>query len=167
MILTATGSGRFRIAPGDLLDGRRYGLLAPWRGHGGQRPPPIVAAPFAEITTTPVLRRATRVLIAADGFYARAKVGARTHAWWVHGARWLAGLAATHKDDGVDAFAIVTVPAKLAHVALAAAAADETWIAEGAVLAPWQLVEVTRRFETHDDAACIAPLGNPAQGSLF
>ena len=106
------------MAPGQqavaIVDGvpqlMRWGLLAPWRGHGGKRPPPIRIAMRDAIESTPVLARARRCLIPGDGWYARAKVGKQLHAWWMHGATAFAGLHATHMDDGVPSFAIVVEP---------------------------------------------------------
>jgi len=173
---------RFNIAPGQMaaitLAGEpprlaRWELLAPWRGHGGVRPPPIRTARLAEIARTPVLARARRCLVAGDGWYAKAKVGKAIHAWWIHGATAFAGLVATHKDDGVEAFAIVLVPAPeplRGYSDLLPAGAGEAWLAEGKLDdVAWRVVEISRYFEdvTHDDERCIAPLGNPAQGSLF
>ena len=151
MILTATPD-RYRIAPGDTFDGRRYGLLAPFRGHGGKRPPPIVVARAEDIAKTPVLRKATPIRL-GDGFYATAKINNTIHAWWCSGDA-VSALATVNPDDGIPSFCIVVAPSTLPHIALAPPGR-------------WRAVEVSRRFEHHDDAACIAPLGNPNQGSLF
>lgn len=173
---------RFNVAPGQnapiALAGEpprlaRWELLAPWRGHGGVRPPPIRTARLAEIARTPVLARARRCLVQGDGWYAKAKLGKAIHAWWIHGATAFAGLVATHKDDGIEAFAIVMVPAPAplrAYSELLPAGAGEAWLADGAVdEVGWRAVEISRYFEdaAHDDARCIAPLANPNQGSLF
>jgi len=173
---------RFNVAPGQnapiTVAGEpprlaRWELLAPWRGHGGVRPPPIRTARLSEIARTPVLARARRCLVHGDGWYAKAKLGKAVHAWWIHGATAFAGLAATHKDDGVEAFAIVMVPAPdalRAYSELLPAGAGEAWLADGAIAdVAWRAVEVSRYFEdvAHDDDRCIAPLGNPNQGSLF
>ncbi|MDQ3365072.1 MAG: SOS response-associated peptidase family protein [Myxococcota bacterium] len=174
---------RFNIAPGQPAAvtvagdpaprALRWGLLAPWQGHGGVRPPPIHTAPLAAIATTPVLKRARRCVIHADGVYAKHKRGNKVQAWWLHGARLFAGLVATHRDDGVAAFALVTVPAPAALAAYTEelpAAVDEAWLDGGApVEVAWRAVAISRWFEdvAHDDARCIAPLGNPAQGELF
>lgn len=179
---THTSTRRFNIAPGQqaslmLRDGAvyemRWGLLSPWRGHGGVRPPPIRTAPLNAISLTPVLARAERCLVRADGVFAKAKLGKGVHAWWIHGAAAFAGLVATHKDDGIAAFAIVTAPAPAALAAytdLLPVAADEAWLTgAGPVDIAWRADEITRYFEdlAHDDERCVAPLSNPAQGSLF
>jgi putative SOS response-associated peptidase YedK len=173
---------RFNVAPGQVapitLAGEpphaaRWELLAPWRGHGGVRPPPIRTARLTEIARTPVLARARRCLVHGDGWYAKAKLGKATHAWWIHGATAFAGLVATHKEDRVEAFAIVMVPAPAALrtcCELLPAAAGDAWLAGGAPEdIAWRAVEVSRYFEdvAHDDERCIVPLGNPNQGSLF
>jgi putative SOS response-associated peptidase YedK len=153
---------RFNIARGDVArlssDGRelRWGLLAPWRGHGGKRPPPIYVADRAAIAAAPVLRRATACSIRADGFYARHK----RRAFWISGATAFAGLVATHADDGIESFAIVVEPAPSAIAAIAP-------LVPVAVGASWRAIEVAVDFAAHDDARCIAPLGNPNQGELF
>jgi hypothetical protein len=134
----------------------RWGLLAPWRGHGGKRPPPIYVAVRDTIAATPVLRRASACSIHADGFYARHK----RRAFWIHGANRFAGLVATHADDGVESFAIVVEPAPPVIAAIAAMVP----VADGAI---WRAIEVAADFASHDDARCIAPLGNPNQGELF
>ncbi|HEX4453912.1 MAG TPA: SOS response-associated peptidase family protein [Kofleriaceae bacterium] len=155
---------RFNLARGDTAtvsvggESRvlRWGLLAPWRGHGGKRPPPIYVAESAAIAATPVLRRASACSIRADGFYARYK----RRAFWIHGATAFAGLVATHGDDGVESFAIVVEPAPPAIAAITAMVP----IAAGA---SWRAIEVATDFASHDDARCIAPVGNPNQGELF
>jgi putative SOS response-associated peptidase YedK len=107
----------------------RWGLLPPWRGHGGKRDPHVLHAPIAAIDSVPVLRNAfkrQRCLVIADGFFAwrRANQAARKPApLWIHprpdpaqpGARTrtiaFAGVAATHRDDGQPSFAIIVGPA--------------------------------------------------------
>lgn len=75
----------------------------------------------------------------------------------------LAGVVATHRDDGIEPLAIVVGPAPpaIAHVTPIAP------IAESDVV--WRATEVSTWFAdaAHDDPRCIAPLGNPAQGELF
>jgi putative SOS response-associated peptidase YedK len=143
----------------------RWGLLAPWRGHGGKRPPPIYIADAAAIERTPVLRRAARCLVHADGFYAWHDAGKRRHAFWIHAPEptAFAGLTATHRDDGIESFAIRVAPAppSIAHITPIAP------VTEGDVA--WRATEVSTWFadEAHDDPRCIAPLANPAQGELF
>ncbi|HEY1552444.1 MAG TPA: hypothetical protein VGG28_31670, partial [Kofleriaceae bacterium] len=100
---------RFNLARGELATATiagvsrelRWGLLAPWRGHGGKRPPPIYVADRATIAATPVLRRATPCTVRADGFYARHE----RRAFWITGATSFAAVVATHADDGIESFA--------------------------------------------------------------
>lgn len=167
---------RFNIAPGqDAPIGepvrlRRWGLLAPWRGHGGVRPPPIRTAQLSEIARTPVLVRAKQCIVYGDGWYAKAKLGKASHAWWLHGASGFAGLSATHKDDGVEAFAIVVVPAPAELARFTDVVPAGPWRDDGEVEPiAWRATEIGKWFEdlAHDDERCIAPLANPAQGSLF
>jgi len=177
---------RYNIARGHdapVGDNRamRWGLLAPWRGHGGKRGPMIYTAPFAELDQTPVLRNAMkkqRCLVLADGFYAWRKLGTKRQPYWIHPvpARPLAfaGLAATHADDGRASFAIVTVPADALVAAIAEtmpALADAAWLAAGTLAEPvaWRADAVSAWVNdvVHDDPRCIEPLGNPAQGELF
>lgn len=172
---------RFNVVPGQRaavsLDGvtraLRWGLLAPWRGHGGVRPPPIRTAPLNAIALTPVLANARRCLVHADGWYAKARIGKAVHAWWIHGAVTVAGLATTHKDDGIESFAIVTRPATAplaSFTEVLPVGADAGWLAGGDPIdIPWRATEISRYFEdvSRDDERCIAPLRNPAQGSLF
>ena len=175
---TETIARRFNIAPdgeGDVtVDGERrglrWGLLAPWRGHGGVRPPPICTARLDALARTPVLARAHRCLVHADGWYAKAKIGKATHAWWIHGATTFAGVSATHRDDGVAAFAILLVPAPVELARFCAWLPAGGWNERGeATQVAWRAVEVSRYFEdlAHDDERCIAPIGNPNQGELF
>jgi putative SOS response-associated peptidase YedK len=139
----------------------RWGLLAPWRGHGGKRPPPIYVVDRDAIASTPVLRRATPCLVRADGFYAWHKVGGKRHAFWIRGASAFAGLAATHADDSIESFAIVVEPAPSELAAITPVVPQAA--------ATWRAIEVSTYFSdaAHDDERCIAPLGNPNQGSLF
>jgi putative SOS response-associated peptidase YedK len=168
---------RYNVAPDQraavTLDGAiralRWGLLAPWKGHGGVRPPPIRTAPQNAIALTPVLSRAKRCLVHGDGWYAKKKIGKAIHAWWIHGSAAFAGLATTNNHDGVESFMIVMQPAT-GFAEMLPAAADEAWLSGGEPLdVAWRSTEISRYFEdvSHDDAKCIAPLGNPAQGSLF
>jgi putative SOS response-associated peptidase YedK len=144
----------------------RWGMLAPWRGHGGKRPPPIYVADAAAIARTPVLRRATRCAVHADGFYAWAP---KRRAFWIHADApiELAGVAATHRDDGIESFAIIVGPAPPAIVHVASIAPIVAGDVERDVA--WRATEVSTWFAdaAHDDPRCIAPLGNPAQGELF
>src|SRR5687767_13449264 len=50
----------------------RWGMLPPWRGHGGKRGPHVLHAPVDEIEQVPLLRNAfksQRCLVIADGFF--------------------------------------------------------------------------------------------------
>ena len=155
---------RFNVARGGLaavtIDGAlrelRWGLLAPWRGHGGKRPPPIYTADATAIERTPLLRRATRCAVHADGFYAWLKIRSKRHAFWIHAGDTaaFAGLAATHADDGIESFAIELGPAppELARITAIAPVLLEP--------APWRATEVSTYFAdaSHDDARCIEPL---------
>jgi putative SOS response-associated peptidase YedK len=167
---------------GDDLTLMRWGLLAPWRGHGGKRGPMIYTASLAELHDTPVLRNAMkkqRCLVLADGFYAWRRIRGVRQPYWIHPvpARPLAfaGLAATHADDGRASFAIVTVPAAALVAPIAEtmpALAGAAWLAEGTLedgLAGWRADAVSAWVNdvAHDDPRCIEPLGNPAQGELF
>jgi len=170
---------RYNIARGQtamvLAEGEhamRWGLLAPWRGHGGKRGPMIYEAPAAAIATTPVLRKAKRVLVPADGFYAWRVIGKKRVPYFVHGSTrgWFAGVATTHADDSIASFAIVTVPA----TGLVAPLAETMPLVvdrhgEPIGLDGWRADAVSTWVNdtAHDDARCIEPLGNPAQGELF
>ena len=134
------------------------------------RPPPIRTVAQNAIALTPVLANAQRCLVHLDGWYTKAKLGT-IHAWWIHGAITAAGLVATHKDDGVESFAIVMRPAPPAlFTESLPVGADAAWLSDATTIeVPWRAIEISRYFEdvTHDDERCIAPLRNPAQGSLF
>lgn len=168
----------------------RWGLLSPWRGHGGKRPPMIHTAPADAIEGTPLLRnafRAGRCLVLADGFFAWRRAGKKPQPYWIHpaapGPLAFAGLWAVHRDDDRPSFAIVTAPAGPALAPLVAEApvvAGDAWLGSPeearAVLAAgasaperWRADAVSTwvNDEAHDDPRCIASLGNPAQGELF
>ena len=125
---------RFNIAPLQRAPIRsdtglavaRWGLLPPWRGHGGKRGPHVLHAPVEEIEQVPLLRNAfksQRCLVIADGFFVWRRTGKKPQPFWVHptadparpGARSraiaFAGLTATHRDDGQLSFAIIVGPA--------------------------------------------------------
>ena len=135
----------------------------------------------AEIAATPLLRNALakrRCLVLADGFYAWRKLARGKQAYWIHapGPVAFAGVAATNKDDGVPSFAIVTVPSSPLVAPLASAmpaVVDERWLASPELplleLAGWRVEAVSDHVDdvAHDDARCVMPLGNPAQGELF
>jgi putative SOS response-associated peptidase YedK len=168
----------------------RWGLLSPWRGHGGKRPPMIYTASADAIDGTPLLRNAfhaQRCLVLADGFFAWRRAGKKPQPYWIHpaapGPIAFAGLWAVHRDDDRPSFAIVTSPAGPALAQFSADApviAGDAWLgspenARGALAAgatataSWRIDAVSTwvNDEAHDDPRCIAPLGNPAQGELF
>jgi putative SOS response-associated peptidase YedK len=209
------GLPRFNIAPLQIapictahgLALARWGVLPPWRGHGGKRGPHILHAPLDALDPgpgqVPVLRNAfksQRCLVIADGFYLWWRAGKKAQPMWLHpvaersrrDARTrtiaFAGVTATHRDDGQASFAIVvgaaspliapydstmpvvvppdgytawlTGPRDRARELLTAALAGPTgWRAEP--------VSTWVNSVDHDDARCIEPLGNPAQGELF
>jgi putative SOS response-associated peptidase YedK len=99
------------VGHGDRAAGLRWGIVAPWRGHGGKRPPPIYIATLAEVAATPVLRDAERCLVDADGFYVRA--GTKRELYIVAPATPIAfaGVCTTHRDDGIASFALLVGPA--------------------------------------------------------
>jgi putative SOS response-associated peptidase YedK len=178
---TLTDAARFNIAhtqraPVQTLAGTdelRWGLLAPWRGHGGKRGPMIFEAPLDAIARTPLLRTARarrRCLVLADGWYAwRGK-----QPYWIHTDHRVAfaGLVATHADDGIASFAIITVPAATFAAAIAPtmpALADARWLTDDHLapdLAGWRADAVSHHVDdpAHDDPACIRLL---AQTELF
>jgi putative SOS response-associated peptidase YedK len=162
---------RYNIARGQtatvIVDGveqsQRWGLLAPWRGHGGKRGPMTYEAPHDAIEATPQLRKAQRMLVPADGFFAWRKVKGKRVPYWIHAGRvHFVGLSSTG-DDHVASFAIVTVRATgdVARVTPTMPMLVES--------VPWRVDAVSSWVNdvTHDDERCITPLGNPAQGELF
>jgi putative SOS response-associated peptidase YedK len=172
------------VALADRPDHMRWGLLAPWRGHGGKRGPMIYEAPLADIAATPLLRNARkkqRCLVLADGFYAWRQLAKKRQPYWIHPAQprtiAFAGLWATHGDDGRASFAIITVPANELVAPISAtmpALADAAWLADGTLAEPanyndWRADAVSTWVNdvAHQDPRCIAPLVNPAQGELF
>ncbi|MEO7735338.1 MAG: SOS response-associated peptidase family protein [Kofleriaceae bacterium] len=206
---------RFNIAPLQRAPIRtaaglalaRWGLLPPWRGHGGKRGPHVPHAPLDELDATPLLRNAftrQRCLVLADGFFVWRRTGKKPQPMWLHPtpdparplARSrlvaLAGIAATHKDDHEPSFAILVGPANpLVAAALAPGVATgpiaprvvpaesfARWLdgpraqARALLAAPelgWRADPVSTWVNSvdHDDATCVEPLGNPAQGQLF
>jgi putative SOS response-associated peptidase YedK len=131
--LPEASAPRFNIAPlqsaliqtGPSLALARWGLLPPWRGHGGKRDPHILVAAADAIDGVPLLRNAftsQRCLVIADGFYVWRRTGKRPQPFWIHPAPDLArpeqrtrtvafaGIAATHRDDGRLSFAIILGP---------------------------------------------------------
>ena len=199
---------RFNIAPLQRAPIRsasgiamaRWGLLPPWRGHGGKRGPHVLHAPADEIDQVPLLRNAfksQRCLVIADGFFAWRRSGKKPQAFWVHpapdparpGARSraiaFAGVAATHRDDDQLSFAIVVGPASAlvapitpAMPLVVPADGHAAWLtgprerARELLATPpdgWRADPVSSWVNSveHDDAKCIEPLDNPAQGELF
>lgn len=182
----------------------RWGLLPPWRGHGGKRGPHVLHAPLDAIEQVPLLRNAfksQRCLVIADGFFVWRRTGAKSQPLWVHPAPdparpdarsrtiAFAGLAATHRDDGQPSFAIAVAPASPALAQLLGpdeptmplvvpAEGHADWLTgsrerarELLAIAPvgWRAERVSTWVNSveHDDAKCVAPIGNPAQGELF
>src|SRR5262245_50312427 len=117
------GTPRFNIAPLQIapictaegLAAARWGLLPPWRGHGGKRGPHILQAPIESIDQAPILRNAfksQRCLVIADGFFLWRRTGKKPQPMWLHPAPdparpaarsraiGFAAVAATHRDDG-------------------------------------------------------------------
>jgi putative SOS response-associated peptidase YedK len=139
----------------------RWGLLRPWQGHGGKRGPNVYVTTADEIGATPFLRAArtkARCLVRADGWIVKA--GPKKVPYWIHapGVIAFAGICATHGDDGVESFALVSVPATgivTPYAATMPAVVDERWLDGELVpseLAGWR---------------ADAPGANLAQGSLF
>jgi putative SOS response-associated peptidase YedK len=166
---------RGQLAPVELRDGvpdMRWGLLPPWRGHGGKRLPNIYEAAFDTIDTTPVLRNARakrRCLVRADGWFATRKIGSKRQPYWIHApARTaFAGLVATHDDDRIASFAVVMVPAAGIVAPLAAtmpAIVDERWLDTPEIVA---LALAGWRADAVASIGSVTPLGNPSQGELF
>jgi len=129
----AGSTPRFNIAPlqralictATRIAEARWGLLPPWRGHGGKRGPHVVHAPLAAIDHVPLLRnsfKSQRCLVIADGFYVWRRTGKRPAPIWIHPAPAaarpdrrtqaiaFAGVAATHRDDGQLSFAVIVGP---------------------------------------------------------
>jgi putative SOS response-associated peptidase YedK len=199
---------RFNIAPLQIVPIRsasslvaaRWGLLPPWRGHGGKRGPHVLHAPIDAIDQVPLLRNAfksQRCLVIADGFFVWRRTGKKPQPVWVHPAPdparpharsrpiAFAGLAATHRDDAQPSFAIIVGPASPLIAPL-----DPTmplviptngyaaWLTgsrerarELLAIPPdgWRADPVSTWVNSieHDDARCVDPVGNPAQGELF
>lgn len=184
-----TSAGRFNIAHQQravirTTEGERearWGLLAPWRGHGGKRGPMVFSADEETIAATPMLRTARakrRCLVIADGWFAWRAIGKKRQPYWIHGPgpTAFAGVIATHADDSVESFAIVTMKASGIVGPIAAwmpALVDERWLASPELVAVsmdgWRADAVSTHVDNvaHDDVACVTPLGNPAQGELF
>lgn len=199
---------RFNVAPLQMALVRsasslvvaRWGLLPPWRGHGGKRAPHVLHAPIDELEQVPLLRNAfksQRCLVIADGFFVWRRTGKKPQPVWVHPtadpahrdarsrAIAFAGLAATHRDDGQPSFAIVVGPSSALVAPLAPtmplvvpASGYQEWLGGSRerarallAVAPegWRADPVSTWVNSvdHDDAKCVEPIGNPAQGELF
>ncbi len=85
---------RFNIAPLQRAPIRtaaglalaRWGLLPPWRGHGGKRGPHVPDAPLDALEATPLLRNAftrQRCLVLADGFFVWRRAGKKPQPIWL------------------------------------------------------------------------------------
>ncbi|HEY0192793.1 MAG TPA: SOS response-associated peptidase family protein [Kofleriaceae bacterium] len=120
---------RFNVAPlqqalirtADGIAMARWGLLPPWRGHGGKRGPHVVRTMIELIDATPMLRNAfkkQRCLVIADGFYYWQQLEKKTQPLWMHVPRddgrpqllGFAAVAATHRDDDQLSFALLEAP---------------------------------------------------------
>jgi len=170
----------------------RWGLLPPWRGHGGKRDPHVLHAPIEALDQVPLLRNAfksQRCLVIADGFFVWQRTGKKPSPRWLHPAPdpriAFAGVAATHRDDGQTSFAIVVGPASPLVAAFDAtmpvvipADGYTAWLTASAARARellaipqigWRADPVSTWMSSveHDDAKCVEPIGNPAQGTLF
>jgi putative SOS response-associated peptidase YedK len=167
----------------------RWGLLPRWRGHGGKRGPLVHAAPLEAVAGTPLLRDAfkrQRCLVPADGCFAWREL---KQPIWFHPEPSrpiaFAGVWAQSDDDGIASFAILLGPPLVTRVRepMPIVLCEESYDAwldpevkpENAVelcvdpaLVGWRADAVsTRMSSSHDDPACIQPVGNPNQGELF
>ena len=195
--LTSSGglpatSPRYNIAHGLLVPVvaggtaslMRWGMLRPWRGHGGKRGPMIYAASLDTVDDTPILRAARkkqRCAVLADGFF----VWQGKQPRWCHPERRrviaFAGLWHTNPDDDQPSFVILhdTAPPLVAAFGAESPIViedREPWLASGELvhalangLPGWRADAVSTwvNREDHDDPRCIEPLGNLAQGELF
>lgn len=169
---------------------QRWGLLPRWRGHGGKRGPMVYSAPLDAVGATPLLRDAfekQRCLVVADGCFAWREL---KQPIWFHPEPprpiAFAGLTATSADDDVASFALLLGPPLATRVAtpMPIVISPEHWdawldasvdaeraaaLCTTTALIGWRADSVSTRMASamHDDAACIAPLGNPNQGELF
>ncbi|MDB4960561.1 MAG: hypothetical protein JWP01_560 [Myxococcales bacterium] len=158
----------------------RWGVLSPWQGHGGKRRSPVHTATMADIEALPHLRSARdkkRCLVLADGFFAWRRTDKKSQPYWIHVGQRVAfaGVMAEHRDDRIASFALVMMPAPSAIAAITPeipAVVDARWLAAPALVPvepAWRIDAVGKHVDdpTNDDPACVAPLGNPAQGELF
>jgi len=141
--------------------------------------------------------KSQRCLVIADGFFAWQRAGKKPQPVWIHPAPdphipqarsrtiGFAGVAATHRDDGQLSFAIIVGPASPLVAGFDAtmpvvipADGYTTWLTGPAARARellaipqigWRADSVSTWMSSveHDDAKCVEPLGNPAQGELF
>jgi putative SOS response-associated peptidase YedK len=168
----------------------RWGLLPRWRGHGGKRGPLVCSAPLEAVSGTPLLRDAfkkQRCLVVADGCFAWREL---KQPIWFHPEPTrpvaFAGVWNESDDDGQPSFAILLGPPLVTRVKdpmpivlsppgydrwldPSVKPEDATELLVGRALSGWRADAVSTRMasSTHDDPACIAPVGNPNQGELF
>lgn len=176
---------------GRVIESQRWGLLPRWRGHGGKRGPLVTTAPLDAVAGTPLLRdsfRKQRALVLADGCYAWREL--KQPIWFHPEPRRVvafAGVWNINDDDGVASFALLLGPPLVTRVKdampiVVGPDAFDAWLdpevgpdeaTELLVGLPhpigWRADAVTTRMASalHDDAQCIAPIGNPNQGELF
>ncbi len=168
----------------------RWGLLPRWRGHGGKRGPLVHGAPLEAVSGTPLLRDAfkrQRCLVLADGCFAWREL--KQPIWFHPEPRRpiaFAGVWAQSDDDNIASFALLLGPPLVTRVRepmpiVLGEDAYDAWLdpavkpdsaLELCVLTPlvgWRADAVSTRMSTatHDDPACIQPVGNPNQGELF
>jgi putative SOS response-associated peptidase YedK len=148
---------RFNLAPLQLAPIRtaraivlaRWGLLPPWRGHGGKRDAHVLHAPIEAIDRIPLLRNAfktQRCLVIADGFFVWRRTSKKPLPVWIHPAPEgphrrsrviaFAGLAAAHRDDGQPSFAIVMGPASPLVASVVAPSGAPARAPDGAAMTP-------------------------------
>lgn len=168
----------------------RWGLLPRWRGHGGARGPLVHAVPVEAVPGTPLLRDAfkkQRCLVIADGCFAWREL---KQPIWFHPEPprpiAFAGVWNVNDDDGTPSFAILLGPPLVTRVRelmpiVLGAEAYETWldpsvrpevaseVLVSSQLSGWRADAVSTRMRStsHDDPACVEPVGNPNQGELF
>ena len=173
-----------------VIEQLRWGLLPRWRGHGGKRGPLVHAAPLEAIAGTPLLRDAytqQRCLVLADGCYAWREL---KQPIWFHPQPGrvigFAGVWNENADDGQPSFALLLGPPLVTRVhdampIVIGAESYDAWLDPrvrpdeatellvATTLPGWRADAVSTRMASadHDDAQCIAPIGNPNQGELF
>jgi putative SOS response-associated peptidase YedK len=81
----------------------RWGITAPWRGHGGTRGPLMINAQLERVDATPIFRdsfRKRRCLVPADGFFEWVVTSGKKQPIWFHREDGhLFGFAALWRDD--------------------------------------------------------------------